>query len=172
MGGQRSRHREGERENPKQALPCQHGNWCEAWTHKLWDHDQNDFEPKSRVGHLTDWVPRGTPVLIFLLFGLPAFNATSCPSTTHKEASASSFHLYPLICEPLKLYDHWRLYFEGLKLYSAIWNRDYTELLSWVKAQTEHRLLTPAFLIKIGFSKAYFPSDCHNVLRKPINYKM
>ena len=39
-----------ERENPKQALHCQHRSWCQAQSHNPWDHDL-----KPRVRHLTDW---------------------------------------------------------------------------------------------------------------------
>ena len=43
--------REGERENPKQAPHCQLRAQHRAWSHNLgsWP------EPKSRVGHSTDW---------------------------------------------------------------------------------------------------------------------
>ena len=53
---------DGERENPKQALHCLHGAWCEAQTWELWDHDlsQNqelDAQPAE---------PPGTPQLTHL----------------------------------------------------------------------------------------------------------
>ena len=54
-GGGRGREREGERENPKQALHCQHRVWRGARTCKTvrgWP------EPKPRGPHITNWAPR------------------------------------------------------------------------------------------------------------------
>ena len=54
----------GERENPKQALHCQHGAQCRAWTHEPWDHDLG----QNRVGGLTTEQPRCSVFLFLFLF--------------------------------------------------------------------------------------------------------
>ena len=55
-GGLGKRQREREKENPKQALHCQHGAQCQAQTDQAWDHElsrnqQSDVQPTEPPRH-------------------------------------------------------------------------------------------------------------------------